>query len=250
MSKETPIMNRVRLAVAPSSITTELAVIAGRLAQLDTEREGLRLGAGELASAPDGQVSQRKRDAEVRAIHQQIDDIDIERRDLRARRRDLLDLLAGASPGDEAAATVPMPKPLVEAIAALDKAREDRRALMMNGPGDGAKAAAFDKYHADMEAAEERIRALRIDRAGHLGPYHAAVMAALQPVIDAAALRLREAAQAFIAAHAELSTLSGQAPPPGPGLSNGLQAMGFISTAPAKEAVAFANAILGPEAVA
>lgn len=197
-------------------LENELAEIEATLANLADDRENLRLDRG-WRIVHRGAATDTKADREVREMSERIATLDEAIRAKRARRREIQDALRPVSAGAAAIAGVPMPAALVAAQDALNQARLERAELLsetttaFNAGKDTAPSRLRDK----VDAIEDRIQKLRVERAAQLEPYHRALADALRPVVVKAASDLLAASRAFIEAHSVLREAA-QALPGGP----------------------------------
>lgn len=197
-------------------LEAELAEIEATLANLTDERENLRLDRG-WRIVHRGAATDTKMDREVREMTERIASLDEAIKAKRARRREIQDALRPVSAGAAAIAGVPMPAALVAAQDALNQARLERAELLAEATTaiNAGKDTAASRLRDKIDAVEDRIQKLRVERAAQLEPYHAALADTLRPVVVKAAADLLAASRAFIEAHRVLREAA-QAMPGGP----------------------------------
>lgn len=241
-------LDKLRKNIAPASIDAELSEIVNRLSLLDAEREEHRLAAGHLHFLQ-SQQQDALRTKEIRDHHHRIGEIDQDRHKLRARRRELMDLMKPEPEHRAAVAAVPMSGELIAAINALEAARAERLTLLSKRPAE-TEAAAARKWVVKIGDLEEKIDELRQRRAALLEPYNRAVAEALRPKIGAALDRLDNAASEFLSALHALNDLSCALPDQVPGSGNGLGWLSAINYSGVLDARARCQEALQREGVA
>jgi hypothetical protein len=218
-------------ALTPTAgLEAERQQIEADLARLGEEREELRIQAGRLVLEAAQPLDGGDRDAAVRSLHRAMESRTTEIRQLRQRRRAINETLRPPSAVQTALVSVPESPELVKATKALDRARNERQALIRAAQGDSRDGAA-GRLKLALGEVETRITKLRAKRAEALVPHHARVRAALAPVQREAAERVLAASRELLAGLEQLEQVRQVMPAPAPGVSPAVAAVGFVDKA-------------------
>lgn len=237
-------LDQVRKTLAPATLRAEREKIESDLATLELQREEARLNYGRLRQEVSCGGPSAPMEAAAKAAYARLADLNSQVKARRARRRELIELLA---PGvvRERLIGVEKPQALRDVESALEQAREEKQAQIARHFQRKDRDAKAAELNAAVAILESEISALRLKRAELLEPYHAAVREILRPMEVEQAEKLERAARDFLEAVSMLAEIASEKPPIMPGYGNGLEHLATLSTLPAHQALAFTARILG-----